>query len=642
VVARAQRMKDHWKEQRLFLSRIITAAVVVVLLTGVLIARLVELQVLDHELFSDLSHGNQIKIEPLPPTRGIIYDRNRVIVAENVPAWQLVAVPEDIEDLDAVLGRLEALGLLDPASRPVLVDLVRSHRRFERVTLANLSEAQAATFAVRRHRFPGIDIQEGLIRYYYDGEAVAHAVGYVGSISPSDLERIDRANYTGTSQIGKTGIERAYENLLHGSAGYRQQLRNAQGRVLDPAGDGGAAVDSLVPGGLETLWPVAGQNVVLSLDVGLQRVALGALAGMKGAVVAIDPQNGDVLTLVSTPSFDPNGFANGLSSAELAELSANADRPLFNRALAGQFVPGSTIKPFLGLAGLHYETAHVAEEHFCAGEFSLPNSSRRYREGRGGRHGLMDLRSAITRSCNVYFYGLAVELDIDRMEPFLKSFGFGAATGIDIAGERGALVPSREWKRNNFRTREDQVWYPGETVNVGIGQGSVQVTPLQLAHATAAIAASGQRFKPRLLIGMQDVESGLVTHAEPEALAPVAGVDPEHWRLMQEAMVAVTAEPRGTGYTPMQGTEYAVAGKTGTAQVIGIGQDDKYDAESIEERYRDNGLFIAYAPAEAPTIAIAVIVENNGGGSRTAAPVARKILDAYLGTTDYVAKLTSY
>ncbi|MDX1562848.1 MAG: penicillin-binding protein 2, partial [Gammaproteobacteria bacterium] len=619
-MVRRAKLKDHWQEQRLFLSRIVAAAIAVVLLTGLLITRLVELQVVDYQRFSDLSQGNRVRIEPLAPTRGLIYDRNGTILAENVPTWQLVAVPEQVEDLDAVLERLERLELLDPGNRPVLINLIRSHRRFERVTLANLTEAQAARFAVRRHRFPGIDIQEGLIRYYHFGEAIAHAVGYVGSIEASDLAQIDRADYAGSSQIGKTGIERAYESSLHGRAGYRQQVVNAQGRILlDPAARNATGLlDNSAIGGLETRWPEPGENLKLALDLELQIVAAEALAGMRGAAVAIDPRNGDVLTLVSAPSFDPNRFANGLSGAEFVELTTNNNRPLFNRALAGQYEPGSTVKPFLGLAGLHYETEHVSHDHFCTGEFRLPGNSRRYRESRAGGHGEIDLHSAIVRSCNVYFYGLAVELDIDRMEQFMKSFGFGARTNIDIAGEAAALMPGREWKRNNFTTREQQVWFPGETVNVGIGQGFTQVTPIQLAHATAALAANGQRFQPRLLIGIEDAETGAETDEPPIVLPPVAGVDAEHWAEVQAAMLGVTAEPRGTGFAPMQGATYAVAGKTGTAQEIGIAQDGEYDEEAIEERFRDNGLFIAYAPAEAPTIAIAVVVENNGGGSRTA------------------------
>jgi penicillin-binding protein 2 len=628
-------LKDHWREQRLFLSRVIGAAVVVVLLTGVLIWRLVHLQVVDFERFRQMSVGNQIKIQALAPTRGLIYDREGRILAENVPTWQLVAVPEQIEDLEAVLGRLEALELLDPADREVLINLVQSHRQFEPVTLANLTERQAAIFAVRRHHFSGVNVQEGLIRHYPYGAAAAHAVGYVGSISTDDLERIDRDNYVGTFQIGKTGVERAYEEGLHGTRGFRPRVVNSQGRVIaDWSLSGDATLEKL---------PQPGDHIQLGLDVYLQLAALEALAGLRGAAVAIDPRTGNVLTLVSTPAFDPNLFAAGLSGADYSALSTDGNRPLFNRALAGRYPPGSTVKPFYGLAGLHFEAQHVAEEHFCNGEFRLPGNSRVYRESRRVLpHGEMTLHSAIVRSCNVYFYGLAVELGIDRMEQFMKAFGFGARTGIDISGESAGLMPGRQWKSENFPTREQRAWYPGETVSTGIGQGFTEVTPLQLAHATATMAANGIRYRPRLLIETRDSETGERQYVPEEFLEPLADVDPEHWQIIHDAMYGATTETRGTGLSSMGDAWYSVGGKTGTAQVVGLGQDEKYDADAIEERYRDNGLFIAYAPAENPEIAIAVVVENNGGGGSTAAPIARKVLDAYFGTEDYVAQLVSF
>jgi penicillin-binding protein 2 len=640
MARRRQQFKDHWREQRLFLSRVIASAVIVLLLTGGLIARLVQLQVVDYQRFSELSQGNQIKIEPLAPTRGLIFDRNGLTLAENVPTWQLVAVPEQIADLDAVLAELEALELLDPGDRPVLVDLIRSSRRFQRVTLTNLNEVQAARFAVRRHRYPGIDIQEGLIRYYPYGEAVAHAIGYVGSISATDLDQIDRRNYSATSQIGKSGIERSYEPLLHGTPGYRQQIVNAQGRVLlDPAVDrkSNAAVRGL---GLEieTQWPEPGRHLVLSIDIRLQLAAQRALSDLRGAAVAIDPHNGDLLALVSSPSFDPNRFAGGLSRAELVSLSTDLDKPLFNRALAGRYPPGSTVKPFLGLAGLQSDSGLTADDHYCPGFFMLPGSTHRYRDWRPQGHGEVSLHKAIVESCDVYFYNLATELGIDRIETFMKSFGFGAPTGIDISGESAGLMPSREWKRNRFSRREDQVWFPGETVITGIGQGFTQVTPIQLAHATAVMAARGARFQPRLLVGTENSATREVEYIEPHALAGLDDVDPEHWTYIHDAMVGVTKELRGSARAAMLDAPFTVAGKTGTSQVYSIAQEEKYDAEAIDERLRDHGLFVAYAPAEDPQIAIAVVVENNGGGSRTAAPIVRQLLDAYFGADEYVAR----
>src|SRR5690606_18882968 len=460
---RSPTLKDHWREQRLFLSRVAASAVVVLLLTAVLVGRLVQLQIFDYQRFSELSQDNRLRIEPLPPTRGLIFDRNGLVIAENLPTWQLVAVPEQIADLEGLLQGLTALGLVDAAEHQTLADLIRSHRGFERVKLRNLTEAEAARFAVRRHRFPGIDIQEGLIRYYPFGPASAHAVGYVGSISRSDLERIDRRNYAATSHIGKTGVERRYEDVLHGQVGYRQQVVNARGRVLlDPAEEDGAVAST----GLETRWPVPGQNVVLSLDMRLQLATYEAMEGTRGAAVAIDPRNGDVLALVSVPAFDPNRLAAGLSRSDFAALQADNDNPLFNRALAGRYPPGSTIKPFLGFAALHHEKKTPHERTYCPGFFRLPGNTHRYRDWRPQGHGSIDLRGAIVQSCDVYFYQLAVDLGIERMAGTLLSFGFGPPTGIDINGEIGGVVPSPEWKRAQpqFKRPEDKVWFPGETV----------------------------------------------------------------------------------------------------------------------------------------------------------------------------------
>ena len=625
-------LKDHWKEQRLFLSRLIAAGVIILLLTGVLIWRLFQLQVVEYQVFAELSQGNRLRIQPLPPTRGLIYDRNGTVLAENLPAWELTITPEQITDLEESLRSLEGLGLVDPTEHESLTELVRSHRGFERVKLVNLTETQAARFAVRRHHFPGVDIQEGLIRYYPFGALTGHALGYVASISPADLERINRSDYAATSLIGKSGVERSYEETLHGSVGYRQQVVNAQGRVLlDPAMPASVApISDSAQGSLETRWPVPGDNIVLGLDIRLQSAAHRALEGQRGAAVAIEPATGDVLALVSMPSFDPNRFSVGLSRTDFQRLNSDPDKPLFHRALAGHYPPGSTIKPFLGLAALHHEVLEPERRAMCPGYFVLPGHSHRYRDWKPQGHGLMDLHQSIVQSCDVYFYQLALSLGIDYMDSFLRGFGFGVRTGIDISGENAGLVPSREWKQSQFSRREDQVWFPGETVITGIGQGFTLVTPLQLAHATATMAASGQRFQPRLVIATENRVTGEVVESDPVMLGVLADVDPLHWERIGGAMVGVTEEVQGSGRVAMRGTPYSVAGKTGTAQVFSLAQDEEYDAEEIDERLRDHGLFIAYAPAENPTIAVAVVVENGGGGSTAAAPVAREILDAYL------------
>jgi penicillin-binding protein 2 len=633
----ALQIKDHWQEQRLFLSRIIAAAVVVLLLTALLVTRLVQLQIVDYERFSELSQGNRFRIEPLPPNRGLIYDRNGLVIAENRPNWELVAIGEQIEDLDRTLLQLEDLGLVDPSEHDSLRSLIRSHRGFERVKLSSLTEEQAATFAVRRHLFSGIDIQEALSRYYPFGEASAHAIGYVGSISTADLERIDRSNYAGTSHIGKAGVERAYEDRLHGQVGYRQQVVNAQGRVLSTnvTGEGQRVGGDL--SGLETKWPTPGDNIVMALDMKIQLAAQDAMTDLRGAVVAIDPRNGDVLALVSTPSFDPNRFAAGLSRADYVALTTDIDKPLYNRALAGTYPPGSTVKPFLALTALQNEAVGAADEKYCPGHYRLPGQTHRYRDWRPQGHGNVDMHEAIVLSCDVYFYQLAVAMGIDTMAVGLRQFGFGAPTGLDINGENAGVVPSREWKAKQFARREDQVWFPGETVITGIGQGYMLVTPLQIAHAGATLAARGQRFTPRLLIGTENAVTREVDYLDPKAAEPVADQEPEHWQIVHDAMVGVTSASNGTARTPFVGTPYVIAGKTGTAQVITIAQDERYREEELTERQRDHRLFIAFAPAADPRIALGIVVEN-GGTESAAAPIARKVFDAYFASESYVAR----
>lgn len=630
--------KNHWKEQRLFLSRLIAAGIIILLSTGVLVSRLFQLQIVEHQQFAAMSQGNRLRIEPLAPTRGLIFDRNGVVLAENLPTWELVVIPEEVADLDVALDALEALGLVDPDDRNGLTELVRSHRGFERVKLRNLTEEEAARFAVRRHHFPGVDIREGLVRSYPYGEAVAHALGYVASISPADLRRIERSEYAASSNIGKTGVERSYEQLLHGVVGYRQQVVNAPGRVLfDPAANTGLAGAGASPTGLETKWPIPGDNLILAIDIRLQLAAAAAMEGVRGAVVAIDPTNGDVLTFFSAPSFDLNRFPTGLSRTDLRALTTDSDEPLFNRALAGTYPPGSVIKPFLALAALDYGVVDADHEIMCPGYFMLPGQSRRYRDWKPQGHGRMDLHQAIIESCDVYFYQLAVTLEIDSIAQFLRSFGFGAATGLDISGEARGIVPSREWKRSRFARPEEQIWFPGETVITGIGQGFTLVTPLQLAHANATLASRGKPFQPRLVIGTENGMTGEVILLEPRAQLTL-DLDDADWQRIHDAMLGVTEDIGGSAREVMAGTAYRVAGKTGTVQVYSLAQDEEYDEENLEERLRDHGLFLAYAPAEAPSISLAVVVENRGGGSRTAAPIARQILDVYFTGAEYVAR----
>ena len=608
-------LKDHWREQRMFLGRVVAAAVIVVLLAGLVVYRLVDLQVVHFEHFSRLSHGNRVRIEPVPPVRGLLFDRNGVVLAENRPVYQLELVPEQVRDIEGTLAELIRLELLHEDELPRIRSQIRSQRRFEPAILRpRLSEEEAARFAVHRPRFPGVDIQARLARQYPLGELGSHAIGYVGAVSESDLRRLDTANYAGTAQTGKIGAERAWEHMLHGTTGHRQLLVNAQGRTLQE---------------LERTDAVPGLNVYLTIDLELQAVAEEALEGRRGSVVALDPRNGEVLALVSVPSFDPNQFSMGISSAQFRALQNDIDQPLFNRALRGQYPPGSTIKPMLALAGLHYNVIRPQDTIFCPGWFSLPNHSHRYRDWRREGHGTVNLEESVAQSCDVYYYRLAVTLGIERMHAFLSLFGLGQVTGIDIPGEQSGLLPSRDWKRSAFRRPQDQVWFPGETVITGIGQGYMLATPMQLAQSAAIMGNRGQGFRPTLLAAVENPVTGERDTFEPQPLEPLQ-LAAHQLEEAVDSMVAVMHGARGTARGSGANSQFTIAGKTGTSQVIGIAQGEEYDESLVDERHRPHALFISFAPAENPRIAIGVLVENGASGSRAAAPIARKMMDHWL------------
>ena len=622
-MAGSVRLKDHWAEQRLFGRRIVAASVVILLLVAALGARLFYLQVVKHEYFSDLSQGNRIRIEPLPPSRGLILDRTGEPLALNRPAYQLELVREQTPDVEDTLARLVKLELLAADDLERVRRLVKARRSFDAVPIRlQLSEEELARFAVNRPDFPGVEVRPRLTRYYPKLGTGVHAIGYVGSISEADQERIDVANYAGTTLMGKLGVERAYEDELHGETGYQQLLVNAQGRRVERVG--------ISTPELTRKEPVAGNDLYLAVDARLQQVAEEALAGQRAAVVAIDPRNGDIVAFVSTPTFDPNGFARGLTYAEYAALSTDIDVPLYDRALRGVYPPGSTIKPLVALAALQYGVTLPEGRRLCRGAFQLPGSSHRYRDWKKGGHGSVDMHMAIAVSCDVYFYGVSAEMGIDRMHDFLAQFGLGEKVGVDIAGERAGILPSTAWKRGAFKKREAQVWFPGETVIAGIGQGYMLATPLQLAHVAATVAMRGQRFKPRLVRGIRDAGTGAMRELPPEPLPPVQVADAKYWDVVIGGMVGVTNDPWGTARRAQAGAPYTIAGKTGTAQVFTVGQKEKYDEKDVAERLRDHALFIAFAPADDPKLAVAVVVENGRSGSGTAAPIARKIFDAYL------------
>jgi penicillin-binding protein 2 len=610
------RIKDHWAEQRLFFARLIATVVLVTALSAVIVMRLVQLQVLQYDYFSAQSQGNRIRIEPVPPTRGLILDRNGRVLAENQASFDLELTPEQVPDLDDTLQRLAGLDLLDAEELPDLRKDIGARRRFDAVPIRRrLSDAEVARFAVNRPYFEGVEIRARLSRHYPYGPVLAHALGYVGGISADDQRSIDPVAYAGTSHIGKVSVEKAFESELHGTAGQEQVVVNARGRSLQTLGRQSAR---------------PGRDLVLGIDLDAQLAGYEALSGRRGALVAIDPKSGEVLAFVSTPAFDPNAISAGLSRKAYNALQEDIDKPMFNRALRGTYPPGSTIKPIVALAGLHHAVTTAAERVACRGYFSLPGSSHRYRDWKPEGHGMVDLHDAIEQSCDVYFYDLARDLGIERMSDFLKTFGLGTATGLDMPGERDGLVPSPEWKRRAFSRRASQVWFPGETVIAGIGQGYMLVTPVQLAHAVATIAARGQRFQPGMVHALRDPISGATTPVTPEPLAAVTVSETANWDTVIEAMHGVMHGARGTARAVGAGAPFQMAGKSGTAQVFTVAQTEKYKAEQVAERLRDHALFVAFAPLEDPQIAVAVVVENGESGSKVAAPIARRVMEAYL------------
>jgi penicillin-binding protein 2 len=621
-MARHSRLKEPVAEQRMFGRRVVAALFVIVLLLAALGTRLFYLQVVRHDYYSELSQGNRIRIEPLPPPRGLILDRNGEPLALNRPAYQLELIREQTPDVDDTLARLVELQLVAPEDVARTRKAIYARRAFDAVPIRlQLSEEELARFAVHRPGFPGVEIRPRLTRHYPKGGVGVHALGYVAAISEQDQKRINLSEYAGTTLIGKLGVERTYEEVLHGETGYQQLLVNAQGRRVDRVG--------LSTPDLQRREAVAGDDVILSIDAYLQEVAEEALRGHRAAVVAIDPSNGDVLAFVSTPTFDPNGFARGLTVAEYRALEEDIDRPLYDRALRGVYPPGSTIKPLVSLAALEYGVVDPKATRWCRGFWQFPGSSHRYRDWKKEGHGTVDLHKSIAQSCDVYYYGISDQMGIDRMHDFLVQFGLGAPTGIDILGERSGLVPSRAWKRQAFKRKELQVWFPGETVIAGIGQGYMLTTPLQLAHAAATVATRGKRYAPRLVRATRDSVTGAIEERPPRELPPVEVRDPKHWDAIIGGMVGVMA-PGGTAARSQAGAPYRIAGKTGTAQVFSVGQSEKYREADVAERLRDHALFIAYAPVDDPKLAVAVVVENGRSGSGTAAPIARRIFDAYL------------
>ncbi|MCP8899404.1 penicillin-binding protein 2 [Gilvimarinus xylanilyticus] len=617
-MSEARQFKDHHREARLFFGRALFAAVIIVVLTGVLVVRFYSLQVTHHDDYVTQSDRNRVHVLPIPPTRGLIYDRNGELLAENRASYTLSIVHERVDDLGRTLSVLGELVEVSPTDIEKFNDQLRQRRRpFDAVPLRyNLTEEEIARLAVNEYRLDGVEVHAQLVRHYTHAELFAHTIGYVGRINERELTSFSEEQhqrYAGTHSIGKNGLERSYEDELLGTVGYQNVETNARGRVLRV---------------LESSDPKPGKDLVLHLDTQLQQKAFEALEGHRGAVVAVDVKTGGVLAAVSAPSFDANLFVTGISFKDYRELNQSRDLPLFNRFLQGQYPPGSTVKPVIAMAGLHYDIVTPSDTVYDPGFYRLPNSSRLYRDWKRRGHGTkVDLKQAIAESCDTYFYDLGHNMGIDKMHAFGYQFGMGEKTGVDVPNERRGIWPSRDWKRG----ARGVAWYPGDNLNVAIGQGDVLATPMQLGVMVSTLASRGAHYRPHMVasVGGETVEPELINQVQ---------VDDAHWDAILEAMEEVIHGTRGTARRIGQGAEYHMAGKTGTAQVVAIAQGEEYDSEALSERNRDHALFVGFAPYDDPQIAVAVLVENAESGSGAAAPVARKVFDAWLLDADNQAE----
>ena len=615
-------IKDPGREQKLFVGRAITLFALVVILFAILVARMLTLQIVEHETYQLRADNNRTQIQTLAPSRGMIYDRNGRLLADNQTSFSLAIVAERVEDIESLLSAIvEILSLNTQQLERIREELAKRSRPDSAVVILEaLSEKQVALLAVNRHRLPGIEVVSRLIRSYPMGAIAAHAVGSVRRLTKEDLATIEPVQYSGSQFIGKRGVEAFYEKSLHGKVGYQKVETDAYGRVRRV---------------LDVQGAQTGQNLTLHLDSKLQAASVDALDGRRGAIVALDPATGGVLAMVSQPSYDPNLFVSGMSSSQFSELSSSIYLPLFNRAVNGQYAPGSTFKPVVGLAGISSGVTSWEETIEDSGQFKLPGQDRLYRDwswakDNSGGQGEVNLKRAIYRSSNVYFYDLASRMEVDSLLGFAGQFGFGRNLALDIPQASSGLLPTPEWKRNV----KNQPWYPGDSVNLGIGQGDLLATPLQMATVAATIANRGRVVRPKMLLSSDDTIGEMNSVEEPPQ---IVGLSEEDWESMVDSMEDVVHRGgkgfrgNGTAWAYIgQKIGYRMAGKSGTAQVVEINQGEVYDEEALTEFRRKHAWFIAFAPVDNPTIAVAVLVENGGGGSSVAAPVARAVIDAHL------------
>ena len=590
------------REKHLIQNRLMVAAIGGACLLILLVVRLIWLQLIETERFQTASEANRLQTLPVSPARGLIMDRNGLILAENRPNLQLLLVPEEVDDIDVMVSEVRSRIEFTDGDAERFAKNLKSRRRPRDpvVVKDDLSESEAALIAVDLFQFPGLQIEARPTRFYPYGGLTAHSLGYVGRLSLNELQAIEESRYAGTETIGKSGVEKAYEDALLGQVGVERVETSARGQIMRS---------------VDRDDPVPGADIPLHLDIGLTAKLYEALGDRRGAIVAMDPQTGGILGLASAPTYDANAFIGGISQAEYAALQVNQDTPLFNRALRGQYPPGSTIKPMLGLVGLHYGAVTWEKEISDRGFFQLSGDDHKYRDWKKWGHGRVNIEKAVIESCDTYFYEMAVRLGVDQMSEGMRWFGFGRRQGRDIQGDLPGILPSREWKRQ----ARNQSWYLGETVISGIGQGFWVTTPLQLAAATTAMARRGNFIEPHFSV-LEDVDAG----------APVPLGDSMDWERMIDAMEDVLHGERGTARGAARGLNYRIAGKTGTVQVVGIAQEEEYDANEVDERLRDHALFVGFAPADSPSIVLALVIENGGSGGTTAAPVARQIFDYWM------------
>ncbi len=606
-------LKNHQREIYFFRLRLVLSLGFVGVLLLILLGRVFYLQVIRYNYFRTLGENNRIYVVPIVPNRGLIMDRNGVVMAQNYSGYTLEIAAGKVNDLDALIAELSQLVEISPRDIKRFKKLLTERQAQETLPIrSQLNDTEVARVSSQLFRFPNVMINARLFREYPFANMTSHLIGYVGRINQDDIKQLEKdeidSNYLGSDYIGKTGVEQSYEKHLHGTTGFEQVEVDVGGRAVRV---------------LARTAPESGSNLMLTLDAKLQEVAEQAFGEYRGALVAIDPTSGEVLAFVSKPGYDPGLFVDGIDTEAWEALNNSPDTPLNNRALRGQYPPGSTIKPFMALAGLFYDIRSPSRTINDPGYFMLTGSRHQYRDWKTGGHGIVDMYKSIVISCDTYYYGLASEMGIDNIHSYLERFGFGQKTGLDMEGESSGLLPSSEWKEKRFK----QIWYPGDTVSVGIGQGYNLVTPLQLAFATATLANDGVAYKPHLVKEIRRAD-GKVVLTERKQLFDLQ-INPDHLKLVKSAMEAVT-KPGGTAAGANYGVTYRMAGKTGTAQVIAVKQGEKYEAEKVSEHNRDHAWFIAFAPADKPRIALTVLVENGGHGGATAAPIARKVMDYYL------------